>query len=336
MDGPIGVPAPPSPEADQEPIGFPSPRSCPSLETLPGARSAGASSTSPVGGGTASPPGLWKPTSSGGARWNPRTPGKRHAAKLARARAVQPPSSELEQLQLRVDRALSPSPASGAEISSPRELQLLAADLARAGETAALVRVWDLSGGSQAASESTWEALEELHSRGKRHIPRGTLQLPALNRRCLSPARRLHKIAKGRIYKNRSKSANEHLEDALVWLEEQRAKGRRITGRARMKLARELTVALDVPLETGRGLVTKMKQKRLLDKVEDGVDGEHSEDAVVKLKEQRAKGRKISGLARKKPARELTTALNVPVASGHGVVTKLKQRRFLDKVEDTC
>ena len=98
-------------------------------------------------------------------------------------------------LQSRVDEALS----SSASVGSSDLLNKLVADLAGARETPALVRVWDAMGGSKEAKPETWKAVERLHSLGKGRIPStGTLALPPLGRKTLEPARRLHKICKGR------------------------------------------------------------------------------------------------------------------------------------------
>lgn len=192
------------------------------------------------------------------------------------AKGTGPPAlshHELQQLQGRVDRALGPAPMAGARklltVEELETLDILARDLARAGETSAFVRVWDLSGGSAAASEETWAAVERLHARGKRRIPFGTLRIPPLERRTLSPGRRLHKIAKGRIMKNRSDAAHMHMDRALAWIEEQRENGRiKIIenggAQARRKLVKELKRELGVPEESARGLVTKLKQKKAL------------------------------------------------------------------------
>ena len=56
---------------------------------------------------------------------------------------------------------------------------------------------------------------------------------------------------------------------AIAWVAAERAKGRRFNGVAggkeRMALAKELRAALALPsLEVARGLVTKLKQKKML------------------------------------------------------------------------
>ena len=152
-------------------------------------------------------------------------------------------------------------------------LNLLVRDLAAAGETAALVRVWDLMGGRAGATEATWRAVEGLHALGEagraREGGEGVLRLPPCATRALAPERRLHKICKGRVSRARSERAGVALGAALAWLEAQRAAGRSdflvgSTGVARRALAKELRRELRVDREAARGLVTKLKQMRKL------------------------------------------------------------------------
>ena len=166
-------------------------------------------------------------------------------------------------LQMRVEAALDGRPRSVGD----EPLNELARSLADACETAALVRVWDVLGGSQGASPATWSAVERLHKRGKGRIPDGSIRLPAAATRTLAPARRLHKICKGRRLSARSVSADAHLARALEWVAAQRAAGRTLNatgGRPRSELAAELQAALRIDKEAARGLVTKLKRKKAL------------------------------------------------------------------------
>lgn len=169
-------------------------------------------------------------------------------------------------LQPRVDAVLAAVWGAAAEnVLAADALNVLLADLAAAGETDALVRVWDRLGGAHHATERTWRALERLHECGKGRVPRGTLVLPAESARKLTPERRLHKICKGRVTSRRSAAAAIQLPAALEWLEAQRAAGRQsfLSGRegpARSALANELRRALGVDKEAARGLVTKLRQ----------------------------------------------------------------------------
>ena len=150
----------------------------------------------------------------------------------------------------------------GAAVS---ELNALARALAHSGETGALVRVWDRMGGAKAAEPATWTALDRLHARGKGRIPAGSLRLPPSGVRALAPARRLHKICKGRRLSARSDEAKQHLDQALAWFAAEQAKGRRFdlqSGKARGALANELCKELGpagLSREGARGLVTKLK-----------------------------------------------------------------------------
>ena len=170
-------------------------------------------------------------------------------------------SASCQALQQEVDAALEGT-------ISLSSLNSLACALAEAGETAALVRVWDALGGSKGASPATWLAVEALHARPKHLLPgSGALRLPAQSVRALPPARRLHKICKGRRMSARSAGAQEHVANGLAWVAAQRAAGRSLEaggGRARSLLAKELRKALGINLEIARGLVTTLKKKKVL------------------------------------------------------------------------
>ena len=170
-------------------------------------------------------------------------------------------SASCQALQQEVDAALEGT-------ISLSSLNSLACALAEAGETAALVRVWDALGGSKGASPATWLAVEALHARPKHLLPgSGTLRLPAQSVRALPPARRLHKICKGRRMSARSAGAQEHVANGLAWVAAQRAAGRSLEaggGRGRSLLAKELRKALGINLEIARGLVTTLKRKKVL------------------------------------------------------------------------
>jgi hypothetical protein len=170
-------------------------------------------------------------------------------------------------LQQRVDCAIGASKVPQAKVST-EELNILVRDLATAKETAALVRVWDLIE-KAAVEEATWCGVNALHNLGKGRIPQGGLSLPALSSKTLAPARRLHKICKGRSVKARNVLASEHLDAAISWLTTQQASGRVVSaegGKARRMMAKELAKALGVNTKISLALVTKLKQKRLLRK----------------------------------------------------------------------
>ena len=173
-------------------------------------------------------------------------------------------------LQERIDNALHDDKAAAC-------LNTLATDLAIAGETAALVCIWDRMGGAECATPATWCSIEALHARskGQTRASKGSpgkgshvaLRLTATSTRSLAPERRLHKICKGRVTHSRSEAALEHLDRALAWLTSERAGGRHeflscAGSQARRSLAKELRLKIGVDRETARGLVTKLKQMR--------------------------------------------------------------------------
>jgi hypothetical protein len=86
----------------------------------------------------------------------------------------------------------------------------------------------------------------------------------------MAPARRLHKICKGRRLSARSRavdSTDEVLPRGIEWVRGQQASGSSLVaagGKQRMAIAKELVKALGIDLETARGLVTKLKRKKVL------------------------------------------------------------------------
>ena len=147
------------------------------------------------------------------------------------------------------------------------DLNALAIELADAGETAALIAIWDELKGSKGASRATWSAVEKLHARGKGNIPSGTLRLSEFREpQKMAPPRRLHKICKGRRMSDRAVDSEEILPRGLLWVAEQKAEGKSLdaSGGKRIKIAKQLQKALGLDLETARGLVTKLKRKKVL------------------------------------------------------------------------
>jgi len=157
------------------------------------------------------------------------------------------------------------APDGGAQSRFRGEVNAMVRELAAAGETHALVRVWDSMGGAAAADGETWAVLQRLHSQGKGRIPRGSLVVVAVpaGKRELEPQRRLHKICKGAVTTRRSDAANAHLAAACAFLEARRA-AQPFSKRdlERSSLAKTLRAALGVNKDTARGLVTKLKQTK--------------------------------------------------------------------------
>ncbi len=165
-------------------------------------------------------------------------------------------------LQMRLDALLQAGvDAAGAEELLPQ--------LAAQGECEAVIAVWDgLKAQQLVPSKTAWAALEKLHSRGKGKIPHGTLAVCGVAKRTLAPGRRLHKIMKGRQMSARSDAALQFIGPATAWVATERKKGRPLnckSAKARIALAKQLRDDLSLPtLEVARGVVTKLKQKKIL------------------------------------------------------------------------
>jgi hypothetical protein len=137
-------------------------------------------------------------------------------------------------------------------------LNTLLQELAQQKETDALVRIWDIRNG-RPISEQTWKDIERLHALGKGNIPNGTIVIPQ-DRIRLAPARRLHKICKGRIISYRSNAALQHLQKAIEYV---------TTHSDFQHMERSLQVKtlqkdLDIDNAAARGLITKLKIKKLI------------------------------------------------------------------------
>jgi hypothetical protein len=155
-------------------------------------------------------------------------------------------------LQQRTERALE----SG--YKSEYALNCLLKDLADAKETNALVRVWDIRNKATIYPE-TMSAMESLHNMGKGKIPEGTIVL-ASDRTRLAPARRLHKIFKGQVLSSRSEAAKQYIVEAAAYL----SKHPEIKTMKKGEQIKVFRNELNMPNDTARGLVTKLKQKKLL------------------------------------------------------------------------
>jgi len=142
-------------------------------------------------------------------------------------------------------------------MSKPTEIELnmLLRDLASSKETDALIRIWDIRGTYKIEPE-TMTAIEILHDMGKGRIPQGTIIIPS-DRTRLAPARRLHKICKGKILHERSQAALEHIDDAMKYV----SNNPRYLSFDRGMQIKELKKNLNVSNDIARGLVTKIKQK---------------------------------------------------------------------------
>lgn len=159
-------------------------------------------------------------------------------------------ATELTCLSDRVVRAVTVGHTDAVELND------LLSTLAHMKETDALIRVWDTRG-RQPIYNGTWHAIEQLHDLGKGKIPRGTILLPA-DRTRLAPARRLHKIVKGRIIHNRSEAAKPHMDSARRYVQDHPE----YCKLKRHEQVKFLRTGLGVSNDAARGLVTKLKQKK--------------------------------------------------------------------------
>ena len=140
------------------------------------------------------------------------------------------------------------------------------------------MRVWDKLGGADGAKagrqdEATWVAVNGLHARQKKSKHRDTLSLPAQAHNSLSPARRLHKICKGAVTSQRSSLALSHVDAAVAWVARQRAEVKEggecfldsENCKGKFKIVKALVAGLPgVNKETARGLVTKLKMRKVI------------------------------------------------------------------------
>ena len=126
--------------------------------------------------------------------------------------------------------------------------------MAQKKETDALVRLWDIRG-SKKIDAATWDTMKKLYDRGKGKLPTGSIIIPA-DRRRLPPARRLHKIMKGRIMSERSDLAKEmlkdHMPDVVKYLEAHPD----LKDKRRSKQIGILRKAMSIDHTMARGLVT--------------------------------------------------------------------------------
>uniref|UniRef100_A0A6C0J5S4 Uncharacterized protein n=1 Tax=viral metagenome TaxID=1070528 RepID=A0A6C0J5S4_9ZZZZ len=143
-------------------------------------------------------------------------------------------------------------------ISDKAELNTLLQDLAREKETEALVRIWDTKKNTEIDKE-TMLAITELHNMGKGKIPHGTIDIP-YDRPRLAPSRRLHKICKGYLLHTRSEAAKQYIIAAILYVDSH-------PEYAELKKGEQIKVIrnyLKIPNDTARGLVTKLKHKRVI------------------------------------------------------------------------
>lgn len=160
--------------------------------------------------------------------------------------------SDVIQQQLAVLNSLS-------QHSTDLDCNTLLQHVASQCDAAATVYVYDyMKDHRLEISEGSWSALKQLE--GKSH--KGVYRIPAAKAGALSPERRIHKICKGPRTHERSEAAKMVLPQAISWLKSQDTATFKTLERS--KQAKQVASALNVPLETARGVITKLKQKGLL------------------------------------------------------------------------
>ncbi len=131
--------------------------------------------------------------------------------------------------------------------------------LAVKGETGGVIALWDkLKEHDWKVSDCAWNAMNNLHNRGKGKIPNGTFNLSTGRR--LAPPRRLHKIFKGKRLSKRSDEAKKHIDHVIKLIENGQLEFDPTANR--FKFAKDISKIIGVPLEVARGIVTKLKQRK--------------------------------------------------------------------------
>ena len=148
--------------------------------------------------------------------------------------------------------------------SGPSELNELLRAVAGRGDARAAVHVYDLLG-SACVDAASWGVLRSLEHRRLHH---DVFAVPAQTRRQLQPLRRIHKICKGSRTHARSEMAKEVMLEVVTWLERSsggtQSNGQRLHGKNRRKQAHILQKELALSMSCARGVVTKLKQKKLI------------------------------------------------------------------------
>lgn len=145
------------------------------------------------------------------------------------------------------------------------DLPSLFCDIATYGDAAAAVYVYDIiKGKGVEITKSMRESLLKLEAdKGKTS---STFIIPKTTRRCLSPARRIHKICKGARMSKRSDDASQYIEAAKVWVlaQEPVSVDARSSCNARIKIAKRLAEHLKIKFSVARGVVTSLKRGKVL------------------------------------------------------------------------
>jgi len=147
-------------------------------------------------------------------------------------------------------------------ISSAKHNELLIG-LAAQNDQRAVIYVYDyMRDHNIGLTDQAKEALVKLESTRGKGL-RVIYNVPVPEGRQLAANRRIHKICKGARLHDRSEAAKEIMDRAIPWLQTH-LKEPSFTKLDRIKMAKLMASELDVPLETARGAITKLKQKGLL------------------------------------------------------------------------
>ena len=149
---------------------------------------------------------------------------------------------------------------------SDAEIESLLACVAKAKDAKAAVYVYDhIKQRGLTKSIKCRSALEALERTCRQNQSTEVYSIPANTKRTMSANRRIHKICKGSRMIRRNDAAAECLEAAKSWIQ---ASGdgldARSSARARRTASVTLSKALEIPLETARGLVTLLKRTKVL------------------------------------------------------------------------
>jgi hypothetical protein len=131
----------------------------------------------------------------------------------------------------------------------------------------ATVHVFHLLG-SGSIDAASWDALKTLE---QERTHREVFAVPVPARAQLAPLRRIHKICKGPRLHERSEMAKRVMPRVMEWLEARVGSGRkamsnaqRLCGKRRRAQADALAKELGLRATCARGVVTKLKQKKLI------------------------------------------------------------------------
>lgn len=128
--------------------------------------------------------------------------------------------------------------------------------IADQGDAAATVYIYDkMKACNIKVDEVSWIALNKLER--SKHFT--IYSVPPSDKIQLNPSRRIHKICKGPRLHERSEAAKLVYDDVISWL-----KTNDISKFARIKQAQLIAKGLSIPLESARGVVTKLKMKGIL------------------------------------------------------------------------